>query len=54
MKLGLRMLIQRDSLFHLCGNKNSFLLKIVKKYYIVVAVIADETDLQLFHVVILI
>lgn len=31
-------------------TKNNFWLKILKKYYLVVGVIADETDLQMFHV----
>lgn len=30
-------------------TKNSFWLKILKKYYIVVEVIADETDLQVLQ-----
>lgn len=30
--------------------KNNFWLKILEKYYIVVGVIADETDLQMFHI----
>lgn len=31
--------------------KNSFWLKILKKYYILVGFVADETDLQIFHIV---
>jgi hypothetical protein len=31
-------------------RKTVFWLKILKKYYIVVGVIADETDLQMFHI----
>lgn len=31
-------------------TKNSFWLKSLKKYHIVVGVIADETDLQMFHI----
>lgn len=30
--------------------KNNFWLKILEKYYIVVGVIADETDLQILHI----
>jgi len=31
-------------------TKNIFWLKILKKHYIFVGVIADETDLQIFHI----